>query len=295
MDDPFQPDRNLPFGYLDYLTWQNRRILLFPEEREKMTVVRQVTRGPALVFDRSILDPHKLYRLDRKKAPKVLRFNEYRSLWRDSSSLLMLAKSSKPSSFAPPATFRWLHELVQESALDKSRVCRYRALGMANNQARVFFYRDERMPLPLHYLDDESLVFKLTEAADLAEQSGRKLQYAMRTLANLVIKPSCNQKGVPPPDPQYRKRLTQYWAAERTYWAELESPFRTLVVDLPRQSEEALANWYGLIGRAAWDAFEQSAVSAGDDARTLRAAVIARRQLGAGLKKIFSFLEEQTI
>ena len=31
MDAPFSPSRSTPCGYLDYLTWQNRRILLVPE------------------------------------------------------------------------------------------------------------------------------------------------------------------------------------------------------------------------------------------------------------------------
>ena len=31
MDDPCKPDRSVPFGYLDYLTWQSRRVLLLPK------------------------------------------------------------------------------------------------------------------------------------------------------------------------------------------------------------------------------------------------------------------------
>ncbi|MBN1319013.1 MAG: type I-E CRISPR-associated protein Cse1/CasA, partial [Anaerolineales bacterium] len=32
LDDPHLPDRNWPSGYLDFLTWQNRRVLFFPEQ-----------------------------------------------------------------------------------------------------------------------------------------------------------------------------------------------------------------------------------------------------------------------
>ncbi len=54
MDDPFVPDRAVPLGYLDYLTWQNRRILLVPSESPDGTVVQQMTMAPALRLDNSV-------------------------------------------------------------------------------------------------------------------------------------------------------------------------------------------------------------------------------------------------
>ncbi|HFD40439.1 MAG TPA: type I-E CRISPR-associated protein Cse1/CasA, partial [Anaerolineae bacterium] len=43
MDDPFTPDRNDPYGSLDYLTWQNRRVLLLPQPTSRGVIVREMT------------------------------------------------------------------------------------------------------------------------------------------------------------------------------------------------------------------------------------------------------------
>lgn len=40
MPNPFEPARSLPFGYLDYLTWLSRRILLIPEKLDGQVMVR---------------------------------------------------------------------------------------------------------------------------------------------------------------------------------------------------------------------------------------------------------------
>ena len=74
-------------GYLDYLTWQNRRILYLPEQRAGDVIVRSMTMGPALRLDPSILDPMKNYRADEKLGLIAISFSENRVFWRDSATL----------------------------------------------------------------------------------------------------------------------------------------------------------------------------------------------------------------
>lgn len=45
--NPFAAKNGDPLGYLDYLTWQNRRILLFPERQGEQITVRQWQVGEA--------------------------------------------------------------------------------------------------------------------------------------------------------------------------------------------------------------------------------------------------------
>jgi CRISPR system Cascade subunit CasA len=284
MDDPFTPEREMPLGYLDYLTWQNRRIWLQPEWTDGGLRVREMTMAPGLRVDAGVLDPMKHYRKDVKKGFLVRRFYESRALWRDSVALLALPSSEEDHA---PLTIRWLRELVHdEQLLDARRLYRYLALGMANDQARVFFYRSERMPFPLAYLDEPQLVSHLRDATGAAEQARKQLWGATRTLARLVLSPQAGSAGGHDPAPEDLDSLVAYWDPERHFWATLEQPFQTLVVDLPRAPDTALAEWYETVQRVAWDSLERAAQQAGDDVRSLKARVRARAQLGAGLRKI---------
>ena len=104
MDDPFTPDRTEPQGYLDYLTWQNRRILLLPEPTEGGFVVRQMTMAPALRLGGDVIDPMTHYRQDERRGHLPLAFTEGRALWRDSAALFRL----RDVGYRPPLALGWL-------------------------------------------------------------------------------------------------------------------------------------------------------------------------------------------
>jgi CRISPR system Cascade subunit CasA len=288
MDDPFTPDRSRPRGYLDYLTWQNRRILLIPEAGAVGVAVRQMTLAPGLRLDSEVLDPMKHYRVDQQRGYLVQRFNEERALWRDSSALFRL----QDSNYRPPHTFRWLSELVIDAGyLQAAQTRRYLALGMANNQAKVDFYRSESCPLPLRYLAEQALVERLDEALKMAEDVRGQLWGAARTLATLLLSPQADADSGRQSPPE-AIRLTDQWAIERDYLSRLEVPFRRAVEDLPGDAEGVLAGWRATLRRAAWAAFDRVARDLEHDARHLKAAVRARDQLAAGLGKALPAIED---
>jgi CRISPR system Cascade subunit CasA len=282
MDDPFTPDRSRPRGYLDYLTWQNRRVLLIAEAGAAGAVVRQMTLAPGLRLGGDVLDPMKHYRVDQQRGYLVQRFNEERALWRDSSALFRL----QDSHYRPPHTFRWLSELVIDAGyLQAAQTRRYLALGMANNQAKVDFYRSESCPLPLRYLAEQTLVERLDEALKMAEDVRGQLWGAARTLATLLLSPQADADNGRQPAREDLDRLAGQWAIERDYWSRLEVPFRRAVEALPGDVEGVLAGWRETLRRAAWAAFDRVARNLEHDARHLKAAVRARDQLAAGLGK----------
>jgi CRISPR system Cascade subunit CasA len=283
MHDPFTPERSRPRGYLDYLTWQNRRILLMPEEAPTGIVIRHMTLAPGLRLESDVSDPMKHYRVDEKRGLLVQRFNEERALWRDSSALFKLWDKS----YRPPRTFQWLSELVYEggSDLGKSQTRRYIALGMANNQAKVDFYRSEHCPLPLRYLTQESLVQRLDEALKMAEGVRGQLWGAARTLATLLLSPQSDADAGRQPARQDLDSLAGQWAIERDYWSRLEIPFRQMLEALPDDIEGTLTGWRETLHCTAWAAFDRVAGDLEYDPRHLKATVRARDQLAAGLGK----------
>jgi len=279
MDDPFTPDRSIPYGYLDYLTWQNRRVLLLPAETSDGLVVPEVTIAPALRLASGILDPMKHYRKHAKRGPLALRFIEGRALWRDSAALFHLHHKD----YQPPLAFQWLAELVDATPLSKPQTRRCLALGMSKKQAKVHFYRSEQMPLALAYLQHESLVEALETALGMAESVARQLWGATRTLATFVLSPEADAQSARQLARGDLDSLMRQWAVERRYWSRLELPFGQTMEGLPKGLEEALEAWRKTLQRTAWKAFDQVADNLSHDPRTLKAVVRAGGQLAAGL------------
>ncbi len=288
MDDPFEPERSVPLGYLDYLTWQNRRILFFPEPTANGPVVRGMTEAPALRLKDGILEPMMHYADKGRAGLRPLSFREGRALWRDSAALFRL----RTKGYRPPLVFDWLAELVEEGCLELHQTRRYVALGMSKHQAKVNFYRSERMPLPLAYLRQESLVEGLTESLKMAESVAKQLWGAVRTLAILVLSPDADIQEGRKPAREDLDQLMGQWAVERHYWVQLETPFQETTENLPTNSQSALATWQKTLKRAAWSAFDRLADDLRHDPQKLKAVVRARGQLAAGLGKVLPNLNE---
>ena len=271
MDDPFVPDRSIPHGYLDYLTWQNRRVLLLPEDTPDGPVVRQMTMAPALRLDDVVLNPMTHYRRDERRGPMPLAFREGRALWRDSAVLFQLNDEGQQ----PPQVFQWLSELIERGHLPESAIYRYLALGMSKKQAKVFFFRHERMPLSLTYLVDEALSEKLRDALQAAEGMGIALRRAGWELAQWVVSPA-DRKGAHKDNTQL---VFSQLNVERRYWSRLEIKFQSFIRDLPQGSQAALADWVKTLQQTARRAFTEAAEGVSGPIRGLKAVTLARGTL----------------
>ncbi|MCB0189592.1 MAG: type I-E CRISPR-associated protein Cse1/CasA, partial [Caldilineaceae bacterium] len=284
-DDPYQPaERSRPNGYLDYLTWQNRRILLKPETLSNgSVVVRQMTMAPGLRLDGEILNPLMHYDAHNKaERPLPLRFSEAKALWRDSSALFRL----RTSGYRPPLVVEWLANLSWEGLVASSETRRLFALGMANDQAKMEFFRSERMPLRTEYLADKALVDALDDALKLAEDVARQLWGATRTLATFLIAPEADLPDAHKPQAEDLNQLMGPWGVERRYWARLEASFMATLAALPDDPSDAVKTWRTTLKQTAWQALNGIADSLGTAPKVLKASVQARGQLAAGLAKV---------
>jgi CRISPR system Cascade subunit CasA len=281
MEDPHQPKRNIPLGYLDYLTWQNRRILLLPEGDPPR--VRQTTVAPGLSLDARVNDPMKSYRKDKKLGEIVIRFTEERALWRDSATFL----SFHPGGHKAPLAYAWLSQLIQQELISGDTTRPTLALGMANYQAKVEFYRSERLSLPMAYLAQPQLVNLLrTGVLEVAEAAGRQLYGASATLARLMLSQSAGAEGALQPRNEDVRSAMSPWGVERRYWSSLELPFRRTLERLPEDREGAIGAWQDTLRRTAWRALDGAAEEVGANPRGLKASVKARSQLAGGLAKV---------
>lgn len=289
MDDPFQPERKIPIGYLDYLTWQNRRTRLIPENCQGATCVAFHVATPGLRLDNSIRDPQMHYFADAKFGLRPLQFSERRALWRDSTSLFQVRQQEEKPGNRPPLAIGQIARLILDGKiLQTSFRFRNLALGMASKQAKVEFYHQERIPLPLAYLADDRLVAGLEQALQLAEQTRAKLYSACRRLAELMLASQADLQGGRQPASADIHSLMAHWGYERLYWGQLEIPFYTLIQDIPEDLEGSSLRWHAAIQSAAREALSDAERLAGNSPQALKASVQARSFLGKGLKDLFN-------
>nr|WP_290665158.1 type I-E CRISPR-associated protein Cse1/CasA [Ardenticatena sp.] len=283
-NDPLAPRRDVPLGIADYLTWPTRAIRLRPWLSKDGWVVKQVDLAPGLSLNATVLDPYKHYRLDTKRGSIALRFQERRALWRDSAALLQLHTRAQ----RPPRSLEWLAYLVLMGVLPRHRRYRFMALGMANDQAKIEFYREEHFPLPAEYLTDATLVAQLVAALTLAEEAHSVLGKALHRLAELVLSPSADDPGGRQPDREDVRNLISHWGGLHTYWVDLEVAFLDLLIALPNKPRQAEDQWRRCVKHAARETFQRVAASLGDTPRALKAIARAERQLEGALFCVFN-------
>ncbi len=301
-----EPDPNgtLPKGYLDYLTWQSRRIHLVYDET--VGVVRDAQIRQNLKLKAGVEDPFKGYRQNKDGAWYSQRLVAERAVWRDSHTLLELRTptDANEKTARAPGIFEWLaktqYEVGQRRGA-RSQVV-FDVLGSLNDgaQATVVLWRHEQLPLPLAYLNSRKLRDWLGEALQRSEavatifRAGytkigkRSVSRPLQLLAAEVLTGVSDRDA----DSGEAKRFVEHLGAERVYWATLEPDFRRLMVDLAKAmatDEEEGGNipmmaWAATIERSARAAFEEVAKQFDMSGRSLRALAHARWEFNGQLK-----------
>jgi CRISPR system Cascade subunit CasA len=288
-EEDVKPNDRLPDGYLDWLTWQSRRIRLKPEvDDQGRLVVREavIMKGCQLPDNQwrygreTMIAFRKVKKATGKQEPwMALAYREDKALWRDMLSLLQ----SVDNESARPKTVEWLADLKDRDALPEGWTRRLSAYGLCSERADIDFWRHEILPLPLEYLSNQELVSALKSALTLAEEAGKRLRESTWRLVCDELSPG------------------------RLYWSRLETPFKRLLEDLPNDEstdeygstvygEHCLPEWAETIRRAALEAFNVASAAIGESARALkaraRAESVFRERLNDGLRPYYGHRNE---
>jgi CRISPR system Cascade subunit CasA len=305
--DP-EPEREgtTPRGYCDYLTWQSRRVHLLYDEAEGVISMCQARQNLKLSQSLVPLDPFKAYRQDAKRGYASLRLSGAKAAWRDSHALFEEASNAG----SRPEVFQWIATLFRDRR-GRSQRFAFEVTGYLTDgpQATVILWRRERLPLPLSYLAPEGKPLRdelhtaLTIAEDVSRLFGtssvpikvgkRKTQYSpVWVLASKLLTMAPNRT----PDRKDINNLADHFVVERTYWAALEPPFRRFMDQLADEPgagqtldahyEEVSTVWKEDIRRIARHTFDDLVAALETDARSLRAAALARRQFNWLLNKM---------
>lgn len=281
-----------PRGYLDWLTWQSRRILLLASADQPNMVDRVVfMKGGYLQRALRVHDYEQMCAFRKVENPKQdqdpippLNVREDRALWRDSIALLTPAEGPH-SPGDPPRTLRQ----AAERHVARAAGAQLAAGGVLfkSGQMMVILWRSETLPVAVRYYESTDLQGSLRQAVGFAEAVGTVLNQATHIFATGLLAPAAGEPGGRKGDPKAITALTKSLSTSLDYWGSLGAAFETFLVD--QASEDpgvpeaaALRAWTWAVGRAARSALRR-ATSAAPSGRNLKAMIAAQGRLHRGI------------
>ncbi len=302
LEETWNPAHGLtPSGKLSYLTWQSRSIRLLPANDGG---VRECyfAQGRALQEEWRG-EPMFAYKRNAKQGLLVWQFNPDRAVWRDSHALFNL---SLDAPFQVPQALAHIATIAREGVVDRHRLYQLQILGqcLESGQPTIHFWRQERLPVRVEYLDNSLLLERLGEALRLAEDCARSLEQSLWSLAKLLVATNSDHKEARQPDKKDIKNIIDSFGASPHYWAQLDAPFKQLLIDLPSDKteeygeviygESELPRWAGKLQRTATSALAVATRSLDNSSRALKAVAKAEPSFRAKLREILADYLKQT-
>jgi CRISPR system Cascade subunit CasA len=313
-DEIFSEASREPIGYLELLTWQSRRIKLFPSSAEKPVTQVVIVAGNSFTkeFRKYDKEPMIAYRKSTEGYFPIT-LQPDRALWRDSHAVFQIARETDRKHSL--LLLDWLANLN----LSEEKSIPIDFFGMTSEkgrEAKLLFWRHERLPLPIRYLQNEDLLDQLKTALALAESTGKLLKASVRRFVLLTVlhendrenpdyfKPFLSQENRKSADEKQKKyeakngykivkkrpnpidARVESFGPGTHYWPRLENVFRVLLLGLAhdldnwsRQREQ----WAKAVKRTAGQAMQEIIGGIADSTRTLRAASISQSWFEAKL------------
>ncbi|NJL73502.1 MAG: type I-E CRISPR-associated protein Cse1/CasA [Candidatus Competibacteraceae bacterium] len=274
-----------PHGYLDYLTWQSRRVLLDVDGG----TVQGVRMLQGLAVDAPhLVDPFMPLRRSKELGMLPLRLQQDRAVWRD-AHVLLAHESGEDGEYKRPEVLRHAAQM-----LDNPPALQLDILGLCSDQAKVNFWRHERLPLPSLYLTDPKSAVHVHELLELSRNAGSALQAALRTLAEHLTASRLGgntRSG----HRETIDKLARSFGGMAAFWGALEPEFQRQYVELPDKDwEELQAAWCCVLRRCARQALERVFSGYEESARSLRAVTEAKRHLNGRLKIVLPEPNKET-
>lgn len=285
--EPQPAQERVPAGYVDYLTFQWRRVrLFFSEDRAVKVAVHAGDRLPrlhspadyemAIAYAKSAKKPGERY---------TVRLNLSRSLWRDSAAFLQSSEMGDR-----PRIIGWLAELQQAKLVGNH--LNLQVLGLTVDNAKPLGWVSEQISAPTVYLTEKPLWQALDSALQFAEKH-KDIFRAFRGSPYGVLAEELKH----PDASSFAKSLD----GESRYWARLDRDFQELLHDqLPADKpvdgkgttygNQALRDWKRIVQEAASEAFTESIASI----RNYQARAGALRSLNYHLAKLRGDIKEKS-
>ncbi|WP_218080950.1 type I-E CRISPR-associated protein Cse1/CasA [Anthocerotibacter panamensis] len=275
------PKKEIPKGYINYLSFPWRRLCLFAENGRIKQLA--ITMGHSFPEEIKVeqWECHIPYR-----DGKPVRISLDRQLWRDAHCFLLTADKNHR-----PQIIDWLAELVLDGVIEDT-LC-FRVFGMSADKAKPLGWSVENFSTPTIYITHEDLAGLLKQATVIAEENKQAFR-AFRGSPYYVLAEVLKYGDA--------GSLAHSLGGAARYWALLDREFTELLYKLPKDKETdeneitryggtCLPAWEKTVQNAAREAFTESIESI----RDYRARALALRALNLLLHKLRKFSTPQVI
>jgi CRISPR system Cascade subunit CasA len=256
---PQQVIERAPYGYIDYLTWPSRRLLLnqLSDGSVSRVIVRSGT-GLSKNWDQARWDPFMARRPSDPKKPgsSSVLLSESKALWRDSAALFGAQQDdqkSMPRNLAQLSSWEVLPFDVPVLAV-----------GVCTDQAKFVLWRRELWKIPADLLTHSTGANLVNSMVETAEDGERSLRIRLREIAKNILLPTAPAKA----DKDRVTNLVKSWSVDRSYWSALGSSFwpylRRASTD---EHGKVLNDWERLVSAAKKNALRDVADSLGESHR----------------------------
>jgi CRISPR system Cascade subunit CasA len=246
-----KPKERIPVGYIDYLTYQWRRVRLFAQDGQ----VVKVALHPGDRVPKDVSMSQWECGIAYTKTDKV-RLKQKRSLWRDSAVFLQSAEVS-----SRPRILDWVAILKEEEGLVESNL-HFQIFGLNVDpkiMAKPIGWSAQQFAAPLIYLTDKPLWQDLSRAIALAEEH-QQIFRAFRGSPYHALAEALKNNDA--------GSFAATLDGESRYWATLDLAFQALLQELPQDKtvdgngitygHTKLPEWTKTVQKAARDAFTDS-------------------------------------
>ena len=251
-----KPKERIPVGYIDYLTYQWRRVKVFVQGDRVVRVALHP--GDRISKDLSTSQWECGIAYNKtKKGLMTVRLNQSRSLWRDSA--VFLQSSNEVSSC--PRIVEWVAILKAEKDLVKSNV-HLQILGLNVDNAKPLGWTSQQFAAPLIYLTNKALWQRLSNAIAIAEDHQQLFRSFKGSPYHALAEVLKNNDAA---------GFAATLDGESRYWATLDRTFQELLLALPEDKlndgngitygNVELPKWTKTIQDAAREAFTDSIAS----------------------------------
>jgi CRISPR system Cascade subunit CasA len=247
--------QKIPNGYIDYLTYQWRKIRVFCDDNNSIKVASHPGNQLPKMISEKMYECGIPYRKGKDGFYPV-KLDRKRSLWRDSS---VLTQSAVDDSTNSPRIMGWMSDLYSHDESIVPEIIDIKILGLSVENAKPWIWAEEQLSIPIAYFKNRELWQRLKKAIEIAEENQQVFRSFKGSPYHALAEALKNGEA---------GKLAGSLNGETRYWATLDREFQILLAKLPEDKTidangtvygiKELPLWTETVQRAARHAFTDS-------------------------------------